>query len=214
MNRPCWWIALGLLGLAVVVSAAVYPQLPERVATHWNMKGEVDGYGPKWVAAWVMPLTMLGILGLLALLPWLSPKNFEIETFRPTYEFLVILITGLFGYIHLVTLAGALDAEFPVGRVLVAGVFLALACMGNVLGRVRRNFFIGVRVPWTLANERVWNDTHRVAAWVFVIAGLLGFILALADQLAVGFGLFVVLMIVPIVYSFVHYKALERRGEI
>ena len=62
------------------------------------------------------------------------------------------------------------------GRTLFAGLFLALALIGNVLGKVRRNFYIGVRVPWTLASDRVWNDTHRVAAWTMVGGSLVGFL--------------------------------------
>jgi uncharacterized membrane protein len=205
---------MGFVVAALGVSAMVYPGMPERVATHWNIRGEVDGYGPKWVATWLIPATIVGLLGLMALVPWLSPKNFEVVTFRSTYEFIVVLMAGMFTYMHLVALAGAMNPSFPVGRVLVAGLFLAMAALGNVLGKVRRNFFIGIRVPWTLASERVWNDTHRLAAWVFVIAGLIGFGLALLNQLVFAIGLFAAMALIPIVYSFVHYKQLERRGEV
>ena len=85
--------------------------------------------------------------------------------------------------------------------------------MGNVIGKVRKNFYIGIRVPWTLASDRVWNDTHRMAAWLWVAAGVLGFGLSIAGvTIYVSIGLLVAAGLIPIVYSFIHYKALEHRG--
>jgi uncharacterized membrane protein len=83
------------------------------------------------------------------------------------------------------------------------------------MGKIRKNFYIGIRVPWTLASDRVWNDTHRLAAWVMVTSGLIGFILtvtglSLIVAMVVCFGS----MLIPMVYSFFHYKALERTGEL
>ena len=95
----------------------------------------------------------------------------------------------------------------------MGGMYLIFMLLGNVLGKVRRNFCLDVRVPWTLASARVWNDTHRVAAWVFVIAGLIGFAFVMAGtHLLVSFIPLGVAVVVPVVYSFVHYKQLERRG--
>ena len=85
--------------------------------------------------------------------------------------------------------------------------------MGNVIGKVRKNFYIGIRVPWTLASDRVWNDTHRMAAWLWVAAGILGFAsIALGAPMYVAIGLLVAAGLVPVIYSFIHYKALEGRG--
>jgi len=101
------------------------------------------------------------------------------------------------------------------GRAILAGIFLFFALMGNVMGKVRRNFYIGVRVPWTLASERVWNDTHRLAAWVMTSAGVAGFLAILfGAPIWAGFVLLFVPMFIPIVYSFLHYKALERSGQL
>jgi uncharacterized membrane protein len=213
MNRIYWATAAALVVLAWVVSAALYPGLPSTIPMHWNIHGKVDGYGPK-ATIFLMPGVMFFLLGLFAVLPVLSPRSFEVDSFRATYLFIMVLIVGLMGYLQAVILyAAAHGAQVDVGRALVAGTFLFFAMMGNVLGRVRRNFYIGVRVPWTLASERVWNDTHRVAAWLFVACGLAGFVIALAGlPLAAAFAVLGVALVVPVVYSFVHYKQLERRG--
>jgi uncharacterized membrane protein len=212
MTRGYWIVAVVLVLAAWAVTAALYPGLPEKIPTHWNIHGKVDAHGSK-ATLFLLPATMIFMLGLFACLPALSPKNFEVDTFRSTYLFLMVLIVGLFGYMQGVILYAAWTGHLDVARAIVGGLYLFFALIGNVLGKVRRNFYIGVRVPWTLASDRVWNDTHRVAAWVFVIAGLAGFAIVMAGGsllvsiIPLGFA-----VVVPIVYAFVHYKQLERRG--
>jgi uncharacterized membrane protein len=213
MTRVYWIVAIALVLLAWIISAALYPGMPAKIPMHWNIQGKIDAYGPKW-AVFLMPGLMLVLLGLCSLLPTLSPRNFEIDSFRSTYLFIVVLVIGLFGYVHGVILySAAHENRVDVARVLIGGLFLFFAMVGNVIGRVRRNFYVGVRVPWTLASERVWNDTHRLAAWLWVACGLVGFLLVIAGlPFAFAIALLIVAALVPIVYSFVYYKVLERRG--
>jgi uncharacterized membrane protein len=217
-TRPYSIASFCMLALTLGASVWLYPTPPERIPIHWNIEGKVDGYGSKHWAVFLMPAFMAGMLVLFYCLPALSPRHFEVDTFRSTYLYIMVLITALFAYIHLLTLYGTWKSvfqhqQYDIGRPLVAGIFLMFALLGNVLGKVRRNFYIGVRVPWTLASDRVWNDTHRLAAWVMVAAGLLGFVLAISGlNLIYAFVLLIGSAIIPIVYSFVHYKALERRG--
>ncbi|MGO9467468.1 MAG: SdpI family protein [Isosphaeraceae bacterium] len=217
-SRGYWIASIVLVLLVAGVSVWLYPSLPERIPTHWNIKGQIDGYGSKHWAVFLMPVFMVALLVFFYFLPALSPKHFEVDAFRPTYLYIMVVLTALFAYLHLLTLYAvwksvAQHEQFDLGRPLVAGIFLMYALMGNVLGKVRKNFYIGVRVPWTLASDRVWNDTHRVAAWIMVSAGLLGFIMTLAGvPFLYSIALFIVSAFVPIIYSFVHYKALERRG--
>src|SRR5262249_53719413 len=135
-------------------------------------QGQVDAYGDRAWSAFLMPVAMVAMLGLFAVLPWISPRSYQVDSFRETSLFIMLVALAMFAYIHGLTLYSALRGQVDVGRALVAGIFLGLAAMGNVLGKVRRNFYIGIRTPWTLASERVWNDTHRLGAWMFVIGGL------------------------------------------
>jgi uncharacterized membrane protein len=218
VTRFYWIGSLVLVAVAAGAAAALYPFMPDRIPTHWNIRGEVDGYGAKQWALFLVPAMMAGFLVLFYFLPALSPKHFEVTTFRSTYLYIMLIVTGLFFYIHAITMYAswrvAVDgAKYDLGRPLIAGMFLFFAVLGNVLGKVRKNFYIGVRVPWTLASDRVWNDTHRLAAWLMVGAGLVGFVLTLIGlSPIVAFVLLMFAAIIPIVYSFVHYKSLERRG--
>ncbi|HLJ11170.1 MAG TPA: SdpI family protein, partial [Planctomycetaceae bacterium] len=189
--------------------------IPEKMPTHWNIHGEIDGYGSKQWAAFLMPVIMIPLLGLFWVLPWLSPKHFEIETFRGTYAFIVMLIMVLFAYIHVLTLLPALGYRTPVDRALLGGMMLFFMLLGNVLGKVQRNFFVGVRTPWTLASERVWTETHRLAAKIFVATGALGLAcIALRLSIFVPLALILLAVIVTVGFSLVRYKQLERRGQL
>jgi uncharacterized membrane protein len=126
------------------------------------------------------------------------------------------LTTGLLAYIHLVTLVGsARPGSLDVGRWLIGGLMAFFAAIGWLMPRIERNFWMGVRTPWTLASETVWRATHRLAGWTFGIAGALGVICLLAGgRLEICFVLVMVAALAPVVYSLVYYKWLERRGEV
>jgi uncharacterized membrane protein len=218
MKRPLT-IAAALTVLVWVGTAVVYPRLPEMMPTHWNIKGEVDQYSPKTFGAFLLPIGMLVMLGVAVVLPRISPKRFEVDTFQSTYGTVMLLAVALMGYLHLVTLWGGMNGNIDIGRALFGGMFGFLALIGNYLSKVRRNFWMGVRTPWTLASDRVWNDTHRLAAKTFVIAGIGGVIVTLLPLpigvwMGIGVGLILLGALIPAVYSLMHYKRLEARGEL
>ncbi len=207
------------LGAAAVIVATLagtlvaYPQLPAIVPMHWNAHGQVDSWGPKWSLLVYTPGIMISIIVLFAILPWLSPKKFEIDSFRPTYLYIMIVLVAMFAYIQILSVLSALGPALDVGRAAEGGISLLMAFTGNVLGKVRRNFYVGIRTPWTIASERVWNATHRLGAKTFVAGGLLGF---LAVLLRAPFWTpvccILVAVFIPVVYSLVYYKQLEQRG--
>jgi len=217
------WLVV-MLGAAVVglgVSLTVWANraawLPDEVPYHWGLSGEPQTM-PRDQAFWtlmIMPLVTLGFTGLAALLPWLSPRNFSVEPFRATFGYAMALLALLFLYLHGVIVAAQVGWVEDLPRWLVGGILAAMALLGNVLGKVRRNFWLGVRTPWTLANDQVWTKTHRLAAWLFVGGCLLGLILLLAGlHPLIAISPFAVAAIVPVFYSLWLYKRLEREGRL
>jgi uncharacterized membrane protein len=216
MTRGYWIIAVLILAVSAGAALWFYPALPAQIPTHWNIRGEVDGYGGRWTL-FAFPATMAGLLVLFYFLPALSPKSFEVDASRSTYLYIMVLCVGLFAYMQGVLLyvvhQSVAGVAVNLGRGFTAGIFLFFGLMGNVIGKVRKNFYIGIRVPWTLASDRVWNDTHRMAAWLWVSAGILGFgTVCLGGPIVAAIVLLVAAGVIPVIYSFLHYKSLERRG--
>ena len=208
-------VGILLTALALVATVVLYPQLPLRVPTHWGINNQPNGYSPKWALFLIGPGLMAGFLLLFRFLPWLSPKHWDVDSFRATYLQVMLIILALLAYLYAMTLWAGLTGSVNIGRAVLGGICLLLALLGNLLGKVRRNFYIGVRTPWTLANERVWNATHRFAAKTFVVGGLIGLALTLIGLQ--GWPVLAVLLAAPLVpaaYSLVFYKQLERRGQL
>ena len=203
-----------LIAAALVATVVAYPHLPSLVARHWDIHGQPNGYSPKGTLYFI-PGLMAGMMLLTWLLPWLSPKQFEVESFRSTYMQIMLIMIGLLAYCDAVILWIGVGHSVNVRRAIFSGLCFLFILLGNVMGKVRRNFYIGVRTPWALASERVWNATHRLAAKTMVVGGLVGMAL-LAGGLD-GWPAFAALMagaFIPVLYSLYFYKQLERRGEL
>jgi uncharacterized membrane protein len=211
-NRKYYLGAAALILATLAGTAVAYPHLPNIVPMHWDFQGHVNGWGPKWWLFLTGPGAMLFIILMFSALPWLSPKKFEVDSFRATYLYIMIVIVGMMAYVHLLILGSALGVALDVSRAVEGGVCLLIALLGNVLGKVRRNFFVGVRTPWTLASEQVWNATHRFAAKTFFAGGLLGLLaVILRAPLWLPIAAILIAALGPAIYSLVFYKQLERR---
>lgn len=218
MTRIYILLSLLLTAATLLATLIVYPQLPESVPIHWNIRGEVDGHGGK-VWTLLTPALMVGFLLLFWVLPRLSPKHFEVDSFRSTYWFIALVLTGYFAYLHGLLTWAAWQGKVDITRAILAGMLVMFSLLGNVLGKVRRNFYVGIKTPWTLASERVWNDTHRLAGKTFVGAAILGLlavvlpvplpavIIAVVVSMIIG-------SVIPAAYSLWLYKRLEKRGEL
>jgi immunity protein, SdpI family len=213
-NNQKYYLGAAAVILATLIGTLVaYPSLPSIVPLHWDAQGHINGWGPKWSLLLYGPGMMTFIVLMFAALPWLSPRKFEVDSFRTTYLYIMIVIVAMLAYCQVLILVTALGVVLDVSRAIEGGVFLLIALLGNVMGKVRRNFYVGIRTPWTIANEQVWNATHRFAAKTFFAGGLLGLI---AVILRAPFWLpvtaILVAALVPVVYSLMFYKQLERRG--
>lgn len=215
MTRRYYMIAIGLTVLALAVGMVAYPMLPDAIPSHWDLQNQVNGYSPKWHLLVLGPGAMAGIIIIFSLLPWLSPKHFEVDSSRSTYLRMMIIMVTLLAYVYGAVLWTGLGHALDVGRAIVGGVCLLIASLGNFMGKLRRNFYIGIRTPWALASERVWNATHRLAAKTFVAGGVVGLVFTLAGW--TGWPVLVSMSagaLAPVVYSLVFYKQLERHGEV
>jgi uncharacterized membrane protein len=214
MTRKIFILESLLTAAALAAVLVAYPHLPATVPVHWDIQGRADRFGPAWELFIIGPGFMALMMMLTWILPWLSPRNFQVDAFRATYRQIMIMLFALAGYLSAVMIWSALGHAINQGRAIIGGACLLIALLGNLMGKVRRNFYIGVRTPWTLASERVWYATHRFAAKTFVAGGLLG--LALVILGLDSWPIYVLLAgaLAPVLYSLVYYKQLEHRGEL
>jgi uncharacterized membrane protein len=201
---------LGLVILAFVAAAALYDRLPACVPIHWNARGEANGFAPKSWGAFLMPGVMAGSYLLLLVVPRISPRGFAIQRFQRVFE---IFQTAILAFLLLTTvliLLAGVGVKVPMDRTIYAGVGLLFVVLGNFMGKVTRNFFVGIRTPWTLASDEVWLRTHRLGGKLFVLAGL-GLCVSglLRGGLIPLLAAVVIAGVVPVIYSYVLYRRIE-----
>ena len=208
---PLWTLILLLLASGVYFS----PQLPERVPSHWNVRGEVDGYSSRFFGAFGLPLVNLAIYVMMLVIPSLDPKKTSYERFARAYDVIRWSIIGVMALLHVVVLMAGLGYEVDAGRVVQPAVALMVILMGNQMGRVRHNYFVGIRTPWTLANEEVWRRTHRMSGPLWVAGGLVA-LGATWLPTPYSFGEFMAAIIgvslVSLVYSYVVFKQVTSKS--
>lgn len=202
-------LGLGLVVLAFLTAGYFYPQMPDKMASHWNLQGEADGFSDKGFAVFFMPFVSLAIFVLLIFLPKLDPLKKNYEGFQKEYDGFVVLLIGFFYYLYLLSISYNLGISFDFTQMFSPGLGVLFFYIGIVLEKAKQNWFVGIRTPWTLSNEVVWNKTHAVAARVFKAAGVAAFLGVLFPT---GMTLAVVLAIVgalgSVVYSYLEFKKL------
>ena len=203
-------LGLGLTICAFLVIAAMYPQMPERVPTHWNLHGVADGFMPKPWGPFVLPLTMAGLLVLFAGLRLVSPKEAPVERFGRVYSIITGAVLAFLFVLTVVCGLAATGTAVNVTKVVMLAVGVLFLVMGNFMGKVTRNYFVGIRTPWTLANDEVWFRTHRLGGKVFVVAGLGIAAAVLLDQVVLALPLLLASAAIPVVYSYAVYRRITR----
>lgn len=170
------WIVSGLIIVTMLLlSAWAWAKVPAgaQIPIHWNAAGEVDGYGNKFVGLFLMPLITTAVVLLFSQIPAIDPKGANILRSGKAYYITWLAIVVLQLLIHGVTIASILGWQTNIGRIIPAGVGVLFIILGNYLGKIRPNYTMGIRTPWTLASDLSWNKTHRLGGKLFIFTGLL-----------------------------------------
>jgi len=193
----------------LVISVVLYPSLPEELPRHYDINGNVDAMWPKLYAVLMAPVVTSLVVILMQVLPRFDPKRESYEKFQPTYERFQVAFTAFFLGLHIITLT-QYDNPHGVSRLVLLGIGLFFAAIGNDMGRYRQTWFMGIRTPWTLADERVWKQTHRMAARWFVIVGIAAAVMALLLPLQaagiISFALLMILVVGVYAYSYLLFR--------
>lgn len=163
-----------LILAALLAGLLLWDRLPDQVASHWNENDQVDGYMTKTWGVLLMPLVSLGMLLLFLVLPNIDPLKANIASFRPVFNVFILLMIGFMTYMHGLTLAWGLGyQQFKMSAAMLPFMGLILIAAGWLMRSAKRNFFIGIRTPWTLSSDTVWEQTHKVGSVLFMLSGAL-----------------------------------------
>lgn len=203
-------ILIVLIIAATAVSGLLaWNRLPDPMASHWNYLDQVDGYTSRFWGVFLMPMMSLLMLGLFVLLPSIDPLKANIAKFRPTFNVFILLLILFLGYAWKLTMLWNLGfRNFAMSAALLPAMGLLFLFIGYLLRKSERNWFIGIRTPWTLSSDRVWAETHRVGSVLFYASGVLALIGSLFGKYAFVFVLAPVLAstLIVLVYSYVSYR--------
>lgn len=213
--KPARTLFISALFVLILLAAFVWlsPHMPTRVPTHWDAQGQVNGYMSP-LGAMLTPMIVIAVLALLTLLlPAISPRGFAITPFGSIFALIMLAVQAFVLVTALAVLLNAAGHPVQMPLISMLGIGALLMVTGNYMGKVRKNFFIGIRTPWTLASDAVWERTHRIGGWLFMLAGAVGIALALAGgSLVVLVAIVLGVALVLTVYSYVAYRRLESHG--
>ena len=203
-------ISLAIILLSFFVGIYFYPKMPDKMAIHWNLQGEVDGYVSKFFVLFLFPFISLGLFLLFIAIPKIEPN---IEKFRKYYDRFMILLLGFLLYVYLLIIFWNVGFRFSMIQLLMPALGILVYYCGILTENTKRNWFIGIRTPWTLRSEKVWERTHKIGGKLFKISGLIAFVGMFFEKYALFFILFPIILLVAytILYSYLEYQKEAKR---
>ncbi|HQN04748.1 MAG TPA: DUF1648 domain-containing protein [Anaerolineaceae bacterium] len=213
-NKTTTWISFIIIAILVAVGLVLLPQLPDQVPSHWNDQGQVDGYSSKLTGVLLMPGILLATLLLLLVVPSIDPRRANIAKFRPQYNVFILCFVLFLTYLYVLTLLAGLGIKFDMNRMLVPALGLLFIFVGSMVRHAKRNYMIGIRTPWTLHSNVVWDQTHKVGGIAFMIAGAFTMLTVFVPQFAFPVMMVSVLLVTvgTIVYSYLVYRQVENNS--
>ena len=202
-HRMLLVLTSAIILLQMLVGVLLWDRLPDPMATHFNFHNEPDGWSSKAFAVFGMPLLLLGLHFMCLMLSCAS--NIQMQNISSRVKSLMLLIIPAVSLLVTVLCYGyALGAPFAIDRIVWVFVGVVFALVGNYLPKLRRSNTTGIRLPWTLADEEIWSRTHRFAAPVWVVCGLLMIVCGLIGSgPMIPIATIVVVIGLPIAYSLV-----------
>ena len=202
------FIAILCILIALAISIWFYDAIPQTMITHWGINGEANGFMPKEIGLSIIPAIMAILVAVLYLVPKLDPLKKNIEEFQNEYQNFIAVFLGFMLYIQVITIAINLGLETNLLQLLAPAFAVLFFTLGKLMSKAKRNYFIGIRTPWTLASEKVWNKTHALGGKLFKGIGILALLGLILPTQAM------ILILAPVIlgaiylcaYSYFEYK--------
>ncbi|MCX6759326.1 MAG: SdpI family protein [Candidatus Nealsonbacteria bacterium] len=201
-------IIFSIISLSFIIGICFYPSMPEKMASHWNAQDQVDGYVSKFWGLFLMPFISIGLFLLLILVPKIDPLKANVEKFRKYFDRFIVLLMFFLFYIYLLTLFWNIGLRFNMGQFMIPALGILFYYCGILIENSKRNWFIGIKTPWTLSSEVVWDKTHKIGGKLFKIAGMISFLGICFPQYAIFLVIVPVILfsVYTIIYSYSEYQ--------
>jgi len=211
--RKTEMLMLALIALSFAVAIYSYPQMPEKVASHWNAAGEVDGYMGRFWGVFLMPIIAAIMFPLYLVIPRIDPLKKNIEKFRGHYEWLILTVIAFLFYLYLLTTSWNFGMRFDMTRALIPAFAALFYYCGVVVEKAKRNWFIGIRTPWTLSSDVVWEKTHKLGGKMFKVAAVVSLLGLLSKDYAIWVmvGPVLAFSLYLLVYSYVEWRKITQK---
>lgn len=212
MNVARTGIGLGIALAAAAASLVFAPDLPEEMVTHWAASGTPDGTMGRTTVLVGGPSLVLGVVVLFEVVPRIDPLAANIREFQRAYDAAAVLVAAFTAYVYGLVIAWNLGHEFDLLVALAPAFTVLYLGLGFLLNRAERNWFVGIRTPWTLSSEEVWRDTHDLGATLFKATGVLALGAVVVPEYAIYFIVVpaVAVSVVATVYSYLRYRQVEN----
>jgi uncharacterized membrane protein len=210
MNKAPDLVGIVLVAVCLALSALMFPRLPDPMPVHWDLLGNPDGQMPRAWGAFLVPAAAALVWLVLLVLPRISPRGFAIEPFAREWRVFQYAVLGFLLFAQWLMLHAAASRRPLPTWLFQVGLGVLLVAVGNLFGKTTRNFFFGIRTPWTLASGEVWLRTHRLAGRLIVVSGALVILAALFDLGSLLILPAVLLAaLISVVYSYVIYRRID-----
>jgi len=205
-------IIFAVIVLSFAAGAYFYPAMPELMASHWGGNGNVNGYMPKFWALFLLPLVTLASFLLFLILPKIDPLKANYAKFENYFDGFLAAFTVFMVYVYGLTILFNKGIEFNMTAAIVPAMAILFYLTGTVLENAKQNWFIGIRTPWTLSSEKVWDKTNKLGAKIFKLIGILSLALIFLGNL--GFIIFVFTTVTMSFYLIVYsYLVFKKEGQ-
>jgi uncharacterized membrane protein len=198
-----------LIVASTLAGLLLWNQLPEPMASHWGVDDQVNGYMSKFWGVFLMPVITIAMLLMFLVVPSIDPLKANIATFRDYFNAFIALIVAFMVYIYGLTLVWNLGyTNFRMSTAMLPAMGLLFIFVGVMIGKAKRNYFIGIRTPWTLSSDKVWDETHRIGGKLFIASGVLALLGAFFPDYAFWFIMVPVLgtALFTVVYSYILFQ--------
>jgi len=210
--RKVIWKALAIILISFVIAIYLWPKMPERMASHWDSQARVNGTISRFWGLFLMPIVSVAMLLLFLALPYLDPLRKNIQKFMKYFDMFILAIIAFMFYLYVLTILWNLNYRFNMIYMILPAFAVLFYIAGVLVQNAKRNWFIGIRTPWTLSSDLVWQKTHRLGAVLFKIVAIFSLLALFFPTKAfwIFFITIIIAAIVPILYSYFEYRKLKK----